>query len=87
MVHRRDNVDFGDKPASAITEISLGKFFAGACKFAAAAEFLCDKRYADDIADSVRSMMSDRSDGKKKFLAIRGDLINACKKFYFAINW
>ena len=53
---------------------------------AAAAELLREKRYADDIADSIKSMMKDRSYGKKKVLAIRGDLINTCKRFGFAIK-
>ena len=49
VVYRRDNVDFGDKPASVITEVFFGKFWAGACKLTAAAELLRDKSYADDI--------------------------------------
>ena len=84
VVYYRDNVDFWDKPASVTSELGLGKFCASACTLAAALELLCGKRYADDIANSVRSMMKDRSDGKKQFLAIRGDLINACKTFGFA---
>ena len=46
-----------------------------------AAELLRDKMYADDIADGIRSKLLDKSDGKKKFSAIRQDLIRACKEF------
>ena len=75
VVYWRDNVNFGDKPASVITEVGWGKFCASACQLAATAELLKDKRYADDIADSIRSIMNDRSDGKGQFLAIRVDLM------------
>ena len=86
VVYRCDNVDFLDKPASIITEVSLGKFCAGTCKLTAAAELLRDKRYADDIADSIRSMLLDKNDDKRIFLAIGKDLIKACKEFGFAIK-
>ena len=66
VVYRRDNIDFGDKPGSVIIEVGLGKLCASACKLVAAAELLCDKMYADDIADSIRSMMKERSDGNKR---------------------
>ena len=56
VVYRRENVEFGDKRE---------------CKFTAAAELLRHKRYANDIGDSLRSKLLDRSDGKKRFLAIR----------------
>ena len=85
VAYQRDNIDFGDKPASVITEVGLGKFCASACQLAATAEMLRNKRYADDISDSIRSILRDRSDGKKQFLAIRKDLIEACKTYGFKI--
>ena len=86
VVYRRDNVNFEDKPASVITEVGLGKFCASACKLAATAELLKDKIYADDIADSIRSIMKDRSDEKRQFLAMRADIIEACKTHGFTIK-
>ena len=66
-----------------ITEVSLGKFCAGACKLVEAAELLRDKRYEDDI---TYSMMLDKSDGKRKFLTIREDLSKAFKEIGFNIK-
>ena len=45
-----------------ITEVGLAKFCACACQLAETAELLRDNIYADDIADSIRSTMMDRSD-------------------------
>ena len=85
-IYRRDNVDFGHKPASVITEVCLGKFCARACLTTEGAELLRDKRYADDIGYSLRSELLDRSDGKQRFLAVRQDLIKACKEYRFTIK-
>ena len=86
VVYQRDIIDCGDKSESVITEVGLGKFCASACQLAATAKMLRDKRYADYIADSIRSILIDRSDGKKLFLAIRKDLIEACKAYGFKIK-
>ena len=49
IIFMRKNFYFGNLPASPITEVSLGKFSAGACLTDEAKKLLADSRYADDF--------------------------------------
>ena len=49
IIFKKKNLNFGDIPASPITEVGLGKFFAGARLTEEGKKRLTDHRYADDF--------------------------------------
>ena len=82
----RKNLNFGNMPSSPITDVGLGKFCAGACLTEESKKTLADHRCTDDFGISIHSILKSRQDGKKRFVVIRDDIINACKVFVFQLS-
>ena len=67
--------------------MALEKHYAGACVTSEPRQIIKDNRYAEELGDSIKSMLNDRSDGKQSFLVVKEDIIQACKSFGFSIKF